>query len=340
MPQGEGHDDSNSLLASCLGAERIRFDRLCLGAMSLCLMLSACSAAPSSSLSPSLDAEAVNESTAMESSAGAPLQNPVTYRTHELLQATVHVVRVNTQLAELSLGMAAELDTVDVIARRENAIAAINAGFFDPQNGKTTSYLSAQGRLMGDPTDNERLMNNPDLQPYLPQILNRSELRTYFCKPGADNLLTDADTEGITQYAITFHDAPLPSGCRVDNVWGAGPQLLPRETAREEAFTDYENGVLIRDAIGSQQPNARSAVGIVDATQEIVLLMVAQREDAAGLTLAEMAEFAKDLGVDQLLNLDGGSSSTLYYDGQTYTARLDSQGNPVERPVKSVILVK
>ena len=69
-------------------------------------------------------------------------------------------------------------------------------------------------------------------------------------------------------------------------------------------------------------------------------MMAAQRPDAPGLTLAELSDFAQTLGVTALLNLDGGSSSTLYHDGQIHTARLDAEGNSVERRVKSVLIVK
>ena len=265
--------------------------------------------------------------------------SPVDYLTYDLPQATVHVVRLDPQSVSLSVVAVDGLETVDAIARSNNAIAAINAGFFDPQNGKTTSYLSSQGELVGDPTENERLMDNPDLQSYLPDILNRSEFRRYFCQPTDKEPV--AEGEGVIKYDITFHDAPIPNGCLLDDAVGAGPQLLPEDTSTAEAFTHYENGELVRDAIGSVSPNARSAVGTIGNTEEIVFIMAAQREDAAGFTLTDMADFATTtLGVDALLNLDGGSSSTLYYDGQIHTARVDAEGNPIERPVKSVILVK
>jgi len=59
-----------------------------------------------------------------------------------------------------------------------------------------------------------------------------------------------------------------------------------------------------------------------------------------GLTLAEMSEFATSLGIVKLLNLDGGSSSSLRIAGQVFYGRADSNGNPIERPVKSVIVAQ
>jgi len=262
------------------------------------------------------------------SEAIAPSSEP-SYRTYELPQATVHVVSVPAWRA-LSIAVADELKTVEDFAlETEGAIAIINAGFFDPNNGKTTSHLISEGQNAGDPVENERLTGNPKLQPLLPQIFNRSEFRIYNC-PTADML---------HPYDIAFHDEPVSDGCTIASAVGAGPQLLPEDTGEVEAFKTYENGELVRDAIGSMGPNARSAIAL-HSDGNLSLIVAAQRSDARGLTLAELTEFATSIGATQLLNLDGGSSSSLYYNGQVHLARLDSEGNPIQRPVKSVIVVK
>ena len=252
------------------------------------------------------------------------------YKTYDLEQATVHVVTIPAA-TRLSIAVADELTTVEAFAQQENALVVLNGGFFDPQNGKTTSHLIRQGQNVGDPAENERLVDNPNLSQYMDQILNRSEFRRYECQ-----------TMGRTvdpQYDITLHDAPVPDGCSLYSALGAGPQLLPKDTSLAEGFTDYANGELVRDAIGSRGANARSAIALT-SDKTILLIMVAQRSDAPGLTLLEVSEFATSLGTVKLLNLDGGSSSSLYYDGQTYLARLDAEGNPIERPVKSVVVVE
>ncbi len=276
----------------------------------------------------------------------ASLGQPSThYQKYELPQATVHVVSVGVGVP-VAIATANELTTVADFAQQNNALAVINGGFFDPQNGKTTSHLISQGQSVGDPASNERLTGNPNLQAYLPQILNRSEFRIYRCQesdPDPDQIRPDQ-----IRYDIAPHNAPPASGCILETALGAGPQLLPKNTAFIEAFTDYENGdengKLIRDAIGSVQPNARSAIALrLDGS--LLLIMAAQRANlpngqiATGMTLAELTEFATSLGAIQLLNLDGGSSSSLYYNGQTYLGRLDAEGQPIQRSVKSVIVI-
>jgi exopolysaccharide biosynthesis protein len=46
----------------------------------------------------------------------------------------------------------------------------------------------------------------------------------------------------------------------------------------------------------------------------------------------------KTLGVEKAMNLDGGSSSSLYYKGKTLYGKVDEKGNLVRRSVKSVLL--
>ncbi len=303
---------------------------------------------PSSALAESNQTQPASESDTVATPA---------HQIYRLPEATVHVVKVPAA-SELTVAVADDLTPLAELAQRENAAYAINGGFFDPQNGKTTSHLTVQGQSAGDPADNERLTGNPDLTSFLPQIFNRSEFRAYRC-----------DSSETLTYDITLHDLPLPANCEIESAVGAGPTLLPTDGSFAEAFTDYENGdpiqgALIRDALGSMQRNARSAIGL-DAEGSIFLIMAEKRADSAGdsaeelqrgavaesqgMTLADLTEFARSLHITKLLNLDGGSSSSLYIGAQdagnkdvpqTYSGRLDPEGNPIERPVKSVIVIK
>jgi exopolysaccharide biosynthesis protein len=217
--------------------------------------------------------------------------------------------------------------TVEQVAAKTKAIAVINAGFFDPTNQKTTSTIAIDGQIVATPKDNERLVNNPKLSPYLSAILNRSEFRVYQC--GSQ-----------IQYGIEFRSAPIPSGCRLSQAVGGGPQLLPKNTSQQEGFTAYaKNGELIRDAIGGTQPNARSAIGLKpDGT--VVWVMVAQTAaQPSGMTLDELAAFMKRLGVTSVLNLDGGTSSSLYVQDKGIYGKRGGAGQPIKRAVKSALLL-
>lgn len=268
-----------------------------------------------------------NQSSTLKDSTQAPTTRNLHARhfTYARSWGTAYVAHLVS--APVSVSVAEDLQPIDSFVAPTQRAYVINGGFFDPQNGKTTSHLIVEGEIVGNPADNERLIENPALAPYLPQILNRSEFRSYRCT-----------AHDALRYDIVFHNEPIPENCTIESAIGAGPQLLPENTSVAEAFVDYENGQLTRDAIGSMQPNARSAIGLND-TGEIYLIMIQQDGNSSGLSLAGLAEFAASLGVTKLLNLDGGSSSSIRFpDGQTYSGQVDFEGEPIQRPVKSVIL--
>ncbi|MBD0336908.1 MAG: phosphodiester glycosidase family protein [Cyanobacteria bacterium Co-bin13] len=259
----------------------------------------------------------------------APVPLPPQFESVELPYSKVYTVTIaDPQAYPLRVDLPENLVPLDQMAQRLNALVAINAGFFDPNNGQTTSYVVSGQELVADPRQNPRLMGNPDLAAYLDRILNRSEFRRYDC-------------EGSARYDITLHGAPVPANCTLIDAVGAGPQLLPQSTAYEEAFIDYgANGAISRDALGSRSRNARSAIGI-KPDGSLVLVMAAQRPGVSpsGMSFDELSAFLTRLGVEKALNLDGGSSSSLFQAGTTHYGRLDQNGNWVRRPVKSILWV-
>ena len=257
----------------------------------------------------------------------APKQ-AIRYEVHTLPQSVVHTLLIPAEGGfVVNPALSSQLDTLENFIRKHRAIAALNGGFFDPENHKSTSYLVLQGKPLADPRLNERLMNNPALTPYLDKILNRTEFRRYLC-------------EQAIRYDITLHTEPPPKGCQLADALGGGPRLLPEITLGSEGFWDDANGEVLRDPLSSRQPNARTAVGITP-DGSIVWVMVAQKPEApVGMSLPELAKFMQALGVEKAMNLDGGSSSSFNYQGKTFYGKVDKGGNLVRRPVKSVLLVQ
>jgi len=260
----------------------------------------------------------------------SPRQETLQYQTISLPQAIIYTLRIPTGGRFVVIpAMSPELDGVENFARQTGAIAVLNGGFFDPVNRQSTSYITNGGQVIADPRQNRRLTENPELVPYFAKIFNRSEFRRYQCGD-------------FWHYGLAPHQEPPPSGCQLVDAVAAGPRLLPDTTLEQEGFTATVNGRLVRDAIGSTQPNARSAIGLM-ADGSLLWVMVAQKPEApetSGLTLAELAEFLRSRGVVAALNLDGGSSSSLYYRGKTTYGKVNSQGDRVRRQVKSVLLLQ
>lgn len=260
----------------------------------------------------------------------------ISYQQYTLAQSEIHVLLIPSQSRFLvTPAFSPYLNTVEQFQDKHRriaqsqvpgAIAIINGGFFDPNNQKTTSAVVLQGKLVADPRQNDRLINNSNLKPYLAKILNRSEFRRYLCGKSV-------------RYDIVLHNASPPTGCQLIDALGGGPQLLPELTLEEEGFVDSAHS---RDALGSTQPNARSAVGIT-RDGSIVLVMIAQKPKTphnSGMSLPAVADFLKSLGVQKAMNLDGGSSSSLYYNGKSFYGKVDLDGNRIKRPVKSILMVR
>ncbi len=284
----------------------------------------------------------------------SPVDSPpplpaVTYEMRSLPNGIAHVVTVPPEgHYRVVPAVSDTVATVEAFAERalgatgnpmgsaENAIAVLNAGFFDPVNQKSTSFVTIDGTLVADPGQNERLMENSRLAPYLDKILNRTEFRRYQCQQEVSGMMQNRD-----RYEITLHSSPTPAGCQLVDALGGGPQLLPELTAEVEGFLEVVDGQVLRDSIGIYQENARSAVGLT-SDGSIVWVMVAQRANATGdgVSLPGLAELMRSLSVIRAMNLDGGSSSALYYRGQPIYGKYDESGQAVRRPVKSVLLLQ
>lgn len=59
--------------------------------------------------------------------------------------------------------------------QRAKAKLTVNAGYFDPENQKSISYVVSDRNTVDDPLVNENLLRNPFLMKNLDKILNRTE---------------------------------------------------------------------------------------------------------------------------------------------------------------------
>ena len=62
--------------------------------------------------------------------------------------------------------------------------------------------------------------------------------------------------------------------------------------------------------------NPRTALGIIDDCHYVFVVSDGRTDESAGLSLYQLAEFMDSLGVTTAYNLDGGGSSTMYFNGQ------------------------
>lgn len=218
--------------------------------------------------------------------------------------------------------------------RGKDPLFIINGGFFDPTNSLTTSFVFQGGLLTADPRINPNLVNNAKLLPYLPKIFNRPEFRLYLCQ--------NASGSFQTRYDIALRNDPAPQDCLLQSALGAGPTLLPKVEDVSEGFVDYnEAGKVTRDPVGVCALNARSAVGITEQG-DVLLMMGTQnpgKTGSSGFNMNDMANLMKARGAVKAMALDGGSSSGFWYQGEVTYGKFNKDGSPVIRPVKSVLMV-
>lgn len=262
--------------------------------------------------------------------ASPPVAQTIEYKAYTLARSVVHTVSIPPQSQVLvTPAVSGTVEPIGKLAQRYGAIAAINGGYFDPENQQSISPVTLQGNAIAKPEDNQRLMTNPNLLPYLDKILNRSEFRRYQCGT-------------VVQYDITRRQTVPRADCQLQDSLGAGPQLLPNATLEEEGFLEIQNQKVIRDPLGVNQLNARSAIGIT-RNNTIIWVMAAQKPENpsnSGMTLQELTDFMKTLGVEKAMNLDGGSSASLYYRGKTISGKVNESGKPIGRSIKSALLIQ
>ncbi|MBR1691659.1 MAG: phosphodiester glycosidase family protein, partial [Lachnospiraceae bacterium] len=108
-------------------------------------------------------------------------------------------------------------------------------------------------------------------------------------------------------------------------------------------LTGGEVSVTENEEVGkAKASNPRTAIGIYkDHGDGIHIMFVVSdgRTDASeGLSLYELAAFMQTLGADTAYNLDGGGSSTMYYDGKVIN-NPTTNGNIKERSVSDIVYI-
>lgn len=183
------------------------------------------------------------------------------------------------------------------VFKKTDAELVINAGYFDPKNGGTSSYVVQDKKMVLDPKNNTNLTENKELKPYMKKILNRTEFRILDCK-------------GKTKYDIVAHNAKTPYKCELIHSIQAGPLLYPDLRMEEEYFVATEGTKVTRDSITALKKCARTAIGIKD--KDLYIIIATTKHP---ITLPELSEICKDLCLDKAMNFDGGGSTSLDYKG-------------------------
>lgn len=86
--------------------------------------------------------------------------------------------------------------------------------------------------------------------------------------------------------------------------------------------------------------NPRTAIGYMGDNHYVLIVADGRTTESKGLTLLQLAEFMKGLGVQQAYNLDGGGSSTMYYEGKVINKPTSNGSEFGERSVSDILYVR
>lgn len=104
-----------------------------------------------------------------------------------------------------------------------------------------------------------------------------------------------------------------------------------------------ENGEIsvgINTEVGqAMASNPRTAIGIIDKNHYIIVVSDGRTSESKGLSLYQMAEVMKSYGVKTAYNLDGGGSSTLYFNGQVINKPTTGGSKISERAVSDIVYI-
>lgn len=84
--------------------------------------------------------------------------------------------------------------------------------------------------------------------------------------------------------------------------------------------------------------NPRTAIGMISPLHYIIIVSDGRTSESAGLSLLELAQIFKEQGCTTAYNLDGGGSSTMYFNGNVVNVPTD--GNKTgEREVSDIVYI-
>ncbi len=197
----------------------------------------------------------------------------------------------------------------------------VNAGFFDPKNGKTISYIVTDRITAADPMFNMALQANPFFRRNMATILNRTEFRVMQCG-------------NKFQYDIVSHKSNVPFGCALVTSAQGGPLILPELHLEEEGFIVRDaEGKVIRESASVLHKTSRTIIGLKGLDECHILIIT----DENPMDMYEVQKLCKDLKLDRAMAFDGGSSTSLNYKRNLEV--VSTVGDGAGRMLKSFMLV-
>ena len=190
-------------------------------------------------------------------------------------------------------------ETTSSMAENNNAILAVNGDYYGTDR---SGYVIKNGVIYRNTVRSDS--EYPDLAVYK----DGSFKIIYETEVTAEELLADG----------------------VVNLFAFGPSLI------ENGEISVDQNTEVRQAMTK---NPRTAIGIVDKNHYILVVSDGRTSESEGLSLYELAEVLKEYGVTTAYNLDGGGSSTMYFNGNIVNNPTTNGHRISEREVSDIVYI-
>ena len=113
------------------------------------------------------------------------------------------------------------------------------------------------------------------------------------------------------------------------NILSFGPGLINNGVITVDKNTEVDK---------SMRSNPRTAIGMIDTNHYVFVVSDGRTSASEGLSLFELATFMNSLNCDIAYNLDGGGSSTMYFNGSVVN-NPTTNGRIKERSVSDIVYI-
>ena len=209
------------------------------------------------------------------------------------ITTTVHVLEVNPENYIIRPVLSSNQEesrreSVLTIAKRVDAIAAINGGFWKA-NGDPAGILKSSGVIYGQAKK-------------LRGAIGWSEDKHL---PLFDKIATSKKDDGTFDLYPFMNQGDFNQWNGFDHVVG-GAALLIKDN---EIISDYSDERIRHCFLHCK--HARTAIGVKENGNFVFVVVDGFTKCFCGITITNLARLMKDLGCISAVNLDGGSSSTM-----------------------------
>lgn len=234
---------------------------------------------------------------------------------------TISVIRYSPKRLATAIVLPEKLTRLSVTSKANGALFSANAGYWDVTIDLPSTFLKLDGKHIAKTADFEKERVDGVV------CLGKKKVVIDHCKAGEESV-----------YDAKYND-----------ILASGPVLIDEgkavdHTAYTKTMVQASHGKDIGAYYTYVRRHPRTAVG-TDKKGNVYLVVVDGRSkgNAEGVTIAELTKVCEWLGMCDAMNLDGGSSSTMWSAEEgviNYPCRNKKFDHAGERRVSSIWLVK